>query len=32
MAAHVTALLLAWAIGYAAGWKVRMIRDAFYAA
>jgi Na+/H+ antiporter NhaC len=32
MAGIVTVMFAAWAIGYVAGWKVRMIKAAFYAA
>ncbi|MGQ2998078.1 hypothetical protein [Variovorax sp.] len=32
MAGIVTVMFAAWALGYVAGWKVRMIKTAFYAA
>lgn len=32
MTTIVAAMFATWALGYVAGWKVRMIRTAFYAA
>lgn len=32
MTGIVAAMFAAWALGYVAGWKVRMIKAAFYAA